>query len=90
MRWERCVSRILPNIGGPAHHLSSKAIPEVQHSRKTEKEIQVNFPPIEESGPRENGRGRGGAPAIIPNPTFFQPFSTQAWLDAPLRMNWNF
>jgi len=42
--------------------------------KKTGKEIQLNFPPIEESGPRENGPGRGGAPAIIPNPTFSSRF----------------
>ena len=47
-----CVPDIAPS---PAQHLFSKAIPEVQHSGETGKEIQLNFPPIEESGPRENG-----------------------------------
>ena len=51
--WERYVPRILPP--SLPHHLFSKAIPEVQHSGETGKEIQLNFPPIEESGPRENG-----------------------------------
>ena len=76
-----CVPDIAPS---PAQHLFSKAIPEVQHSGETGKEIQLNFPPIEESGPRENGSGAPWQLFQIP------PSTSQGWLDASLRRSWNF
>ena len=71
MSWERYVSRILQP--SPAHHLFLKAISEVQHSGETGKEIQLNFPPIEESGPRENGWGRVElfSSSFLPGGVFF-------------------
>ena len=54
-----CESRILPQIGQrlpPRSHNLSKQFQKF-NLQQNGNEIQVHFPPIEESGPRENGLG---------------------------------
>jgi len=81
MSRERCVSRILPNIGRPAHHLSSKAIPEVQPSRKREKKFNLISPPLRKVVQEKMARP-GWSPSNYSKSHLLQPFSAQGWLDA--------
>jgi len=74
MSWERCVSRILPNIGPPPLLKSNSRSPTF---RKTGKEIQLNFSPIEESGPRENGWGGVEPHQLFQIPPFAAVFRTR-------------
>jgi len=75
----------------PGHHLSFlKSNSRSSTFRKTGKEIQLNFPPIEESGPRENGSARVEPQQLFQIPPFAAIFRTRLARRLELRMNWNF